>query len=275
MTVGAWDFLVLYWVLVAIAVAVAVLAPVLLPAPRPRPVRDDDVGPYEVALLAGGPRRLVDTALAAMVEAGAARITAGAVRPGTVAPRDRIQRYVLSRICHNRRLTSGGDDLGVCQRGPGRTLVRRLLSLGYLSRRRAGAGGHRLLAAVMAVGLCRVLAADDLVPLANMVMVAGILLGMLGMVYGLNALEVRMATGLAVQSRRQSRMVAGVILFVCAVNLMSGAPDGTAGLLASVLATGVIWCGLRAVLRRITAPVATPRGREVATAVPRSWSDVG
>jgi uncharacterized protein (TIGR04222 family) len=259
-------FLVLYWVLVAIAVTVAGLVPMLLPAPRPRTGRDDDLGPYELALLSGGPRRVVDTALADMLETGAAQVTAAeTVRPGTVAPRDRMQRFVLSRICHNRRLTFGRDDLGVCHRGPGRRLVGRLLGLGYLTRRRAGARMHWLLVGVMAVGLLYVLTRPDLVPLANMAMVSGILLAMLGMmISGPNALEVRTPTGLAVQSRRQNRLITGLFLFMCAVNLLIGAPDGAARVLASVLGTGVLWGLVRAVLRRITAPVTTPRGHAVA-----------
>lgn len=259
------DFLVLYWILVGLAVLLGAAGPALLPAPRPRRhPRDEDLGPYELAMLAGGPRRVVDTALAGLIATGAARRTeTGTIVPAASRPQDRLQRQVLTRICHNRRLTSGPDDLGVCHRSPGRGLTRRLLALGYLTRRRAGAHLHLLLVGVMAVGVAHVVAGHGAEFLANTAVVTVVLLVMLSMMYGANALEAWQPTGLAMQSRRQLRAVTGMILMACAGSVVALAPPGTGGTMTSVVATAALWWGLRAFLRRTTAPVTTHRGREV------------
>jgi uncharacterized protein (TIGR04222 family) len=259
-------FLALYWVLVGVAVLVATLAPVVLPRPRPRDrVRHDDLGPYELAMLSGGPRRVVDTALDGLLAVGAAKVTGkGTIVPGGARSSDRVQRYVLSRICHNRRLTRGRDDLGVCHRAAGRAVARRLRSVGYLVRRRAGARLHWLLVAVMTLGMVRVVAEHGLEWLANTAVVVGIMVSMSGFVLGVNAVEVRWPTGGAVTSRRQVRAVAGFLLVVSAVDLLVMAPDNAAGqTLASVIGTAALWWVLRSVLRRTTGWVATDRGRAV------------
>jgi uncharacterized protein (TIGR04222 family) len=259
-------FLALYWVLVGVAVLLATAAPVGLPRPRPRSrVRHDDLGPYEVAMLDGGPRRVVDTALDGLLAVNAAKITErGTIVPGGAPPTDRVQCYVLSRICHNRRLTRGRDDLGVCHRAVGRRLTRRLRSLGYLARRRAGAWSHWSLVAVMTLGIVRVAAEHGLGWLANTAVVVGIMVGMLGFMAGGNGWHVRSPTGMAVSSRRQLRMVAAVILLVSAGDLLAMAPDNAAGdVLASVVGTGFLWWIIRAMVRRLTGWVTTDRGRAV------------
>lgn len=257
-------FLVLYWVLVAFAVVVAVGAPVLLPKPRGVVrVRDDDVGPYELAMLAGGPRQVVDVALSGLLAVGAARVVDGKVVPATGAPADGIQRFVLSRICHRRALTHGRDDLGVSYSRAGRALTRRLLSLGYLARPRVGRRLHWLLAGVMAFGLLRLVAVHGFGFLADAAVIVVVMLAMLGMLLGFQAIDIRWSVGKAVSSRRLRNACVGLFVYVTAMSTISFAPPGQGGVMTSIVVTAGLWVVVRAVLRRLGRPVPTPRGRAV------------
>ncbi|RZS38899.1 uncharacterized protein (TIGR04222 family) [Herbihabitans rhizosphaerae] len=114
----------------------------------------DDLGVYEIAMLAGGPRRVEHTALAGLAISGAIRIGRdGRVRRIGEPDDDDMQRHVLSRLGSkgklSRRRILGERDLKIA------ALVSRLTNRGYLASSRAltaARHSHWLVLAVAVVG---------------------------------------------------------------------------------------------------------------------------
>ncbi|MGZ3147378.1 TIGR04222 domain-containing membrane protein [Lentzea chajnantorensis] len=153
------EFLQLYWIGLALAVLVAIVFRVRARAGGSQPVRLLDVD--EIAYLVGGPRRVVETAIARLLTAGELRVSRrGAVQATSSAQsRNPVDRAVLadSRRYQNRTvsllvLTMTGD--------PAVTSIgRRLEDMGLLIRPEAAKSARRngsvLFWLLFAVGVVR------------------------------------------------------------------------------------------------------------------------
>lgn len=153
------EFLALYWEILGLAV-VAVVAGAILARRRPaRSARLDDaeLDAYELAMLAGGPKRVEATAIAGLVASEALRVSRhGVASPTGLEPRDEYQRFVLDRIGRSRQLF-GNVELGLRYSAVGRELVDRLVARGYLVPGNRGGKLHWIIVAVGVFGVVRLI----------------------------------------------------------------------------------------------------------------------
>jgi len=152
------QFLALYWTLMGLAV-VAMIAGVVVSRRATRPARptDDQLDAYELAMLAGGPRRVEATAIAGLVASDALRMSRrGVGRPTGAGPQDEIQRFVLGRIGRVAHLRSQ-TELGLRDSAMGRELIARLVERGYLVTGDRARRLHWIVAGVGVIGVTRLL----------------------------------------------------------------------------------------------------------------------
>ncbi|WP_154696977.1 TIGR04222 domain-containing membrane protein [Lentzea guizhouensis] len=153
------EFLQLYWIGLALAVLAAIVIRVRARAGGSQPVRTLDVD--EIAYLAGGPRRVVETAVARLLTAGELRISRRGAVSATNSPQSRnhVDRAVLtdSQRYSNRTVSlmipAVAKDIAV------RAIGLRLQELGLVlseeAVKRARRNGSALLWLLLAVGVVR------------------------------------------------------------------------------------------------------------------------
>lgn len=108
---------------------------------------------YAYAFLAGGRRRVVESAVVALTEQGALSLRATRLRPtGEVRSTHAVEHAVIAACPRSRRVREVIDTVGRSQ--PLDDLARQLVCLGLLSgrRQRATRSGRRLLAAAVSEG---------------------------------------------------------------------------------------------------------------------------
>lgn len=125
------EFLELYWLALGVVTLVAIIAALWVRRPRGSSTPIGGLGPYEVAMLAGGPTRVMHTALAGLVSRGAVHVS----RSGrlTQVPHaqatDHYESEVLAELRHGDRLRG---DHRFRQSPVARDLARRMTEAGYL-----------------------------------------------------------------------------------------------------------------------------------------------
>ncbi|MGX7827059.1 TIGR04222 domain-containing membrane protein [Actinokineospora sp. 24-640] len=144
------EFLELYWLALGVATLLAMVA--ALWAHRPRSGRLGGLGPYEVAMLAGGPTRVMHTALAGLVSRGAVHVS----RSGQITQvpharaADHYESAVLAELRHGDRVH---DSYRFQQSPVARDLARRMVEAGYLKSPQGGAASALVKLIFVGIGL--------------------------------------------------------------------------------------------------------------------------
>ncbi|MFJ6481976.1 MULTISPECIES: TIGR04222 domain-containing membrane protein [unclassified Streptomyces] len=114
---------------------------------------DDVLDLYEYAYLAGGERRVVESAIISLVEHGTLSLRAARLRTiGAELPQHPVERAVIAACPRSKRVREVFEALGHCDEVD--ELARRLVLLGLVGnwRRRTTRAGRRRLAAAVAEG---------------------------------------------------------------------------------------------------------------------------
>ncbi|MBB5958331.1 uncharacterized protein (TIGR04222 family) [Saccharothrix tamanrassetensis] len=127
------EFLELYWIALAVSLAVAIAVRVCLRGAR-QGAPAGAPGLYDIAFLTGGPRRVVETSVASLIDSGALRPARdGAVRVvGTPVSDDPVDQAVLTDATRYRYRTLALLFTSVSEQDAPRAVGDRLVEQGYL-----------------------------------------------------------------------------------------------------------------------------------------------
>ncbi|WP_424184867.1 TIGR04222 domain-containing membrane protein [Actinokineospora sp. G85] len=163
--IGGWQFLGLYSIAVSVAVALAILVVVGKQRSVDRlPADVQQLGHWELAMLAGGPSRVEEVAIGVLMATGRVHVGHDGVlrqRPGAQAA-DPVEQWALWAVGHGHRLhgrkADGSGSLGFAATPLRRALAADLARRGHLlpgGRDTLGYKAHWLVGALVLIGVAR------------------------------------------------------------------------------------------------------------------------